>query len=455
MAMNKYICLRKVCVMFMFVAAMFLATACSNNDYLNAIPSTATALMRIDQSKLDGEKAASAFSSILPNVDLANSGIDWKSSAFAFETIDGNFGLCVKVKDQDKLENTFSELAKSGKCGNVRKQGDFAFSDINNSWAVGFSDKAMLILGPVSAASLPDTQQSMAKMLRQDEDASIVVRPMYAKLDSMDGAVSMVAQVQALPEKFVAPFTIGAPKDADASQVLIAADFSKSGSVITMKGETFSFDKSIDAALKTSNGVYRKINGDYLGLTPGNSMLGLFVNVDGKRFLPLLQNNKPMQALLAGMNTAIDFDNIIRSVDGDMELLSSGISAEHLNMTMYAKVPKPTWIADIDYWKQSCPAGSSITGGNGAWIYNSGNGRFAFGMDGNMFYGTTDETLASKDNRQVLPLSSGLTNIVKGSRLVMLLNLKAITSGGNLPQGFGNVINPLLGNVETLVYVMK
>ncbi len=38
---------------------------------------------------------------------------------------------------------------------------------------------------------------------------------LFAQIDSIDSPIAMVAQVQALPEKFVAPFTLVLPKDTD------------------------------------------------------------------------------------------------------------------------------------------------------------------------------------------------------------------------------------------------
>lgn len=63
----------------------------------------------------------------------------------------------------------------------------------------------------------------MVRFLHADEDAGVKSSRLFAQLDSIDSPIAMVAQVQALPEKFVAPFTLGAPKDADASQIVIAA----------------------------------------------------------------------------------------------------------------------------------------------------------------------------------------------------------------------------------------
>ena len=441
--------------MLLAVCVAFMAS-CSNNDYLNAIPSTATALVRISPTRLDS-KAMESFTALLPVDDLAESGIDRESDVFAFETVDGNFGLCAKVKSKSKLSDMLKSLASKGRCGSIRKQGDFILTDISNSWAIGASDNALLVLGPVSAAALPDAQRRLTRMLRQDEDASILSRPIYAKVDSMKSAVAMVTQVQALPEKFIAPFTIGAPKDADASHVMLAVEFGKSDGIIKMSGETFSFNKQIDAALKKANGVYRTIDDNFLHIVPENSLFGLFTNVDGKQFLPLLQENKSMQALLAGMNTAIDFDNIIRSVNGNLVLVSSGLSADKLDMTMLAKVKNPAWTSDVDYWKQSCPAGSSITGNNGAWTYNSGDTQLKFGLADNTFYCTTYNALAyavleGKSIKDILP--SQITDSIKGHRMVMLLNLRNIPTDGIMPQGFDSIIKSILGDADTLMYAI-
>ncbi len=442
----------------MAFAVALLAASCSNNDYVNAIPSSATAIVKVDVKQLGVEEGTKAFASLLPkDINVEGCGVDWSSTAYAFETVDGNFGICAKVKSESQLKETFEKANSEGKCGSLRKQGDFTFTDINNCWAVGFSSKALIVVGPVSAAALGDAQRKITKMLRQDEDASIITRPMFAKLDSMESSVAMVAQVQALPEKMVAPFTIGAPKDADASQVLVAVDFDKEDKVVRMKGETFSFNKSVDEALKKANSTYRKINGDFLDKIPNTCSIGLFTNVDGKQFLPLLQNNKALQALLVGINTAIDFDNIIRSVDGDLTFTTTALGgSDNMDMTMFARVKNPAWTADVDYWKQSCAKGCSITGTNGAWSYNGGNTRFAFGLEGDMFYGTTDAKLVPEyKGEKPQPIADKLKKEIQGNRMVLMLNIKGLTQGEALSAGVGSIVKPIPGDVDAVIYVVK
>lgn len=444
-------------VVLFLLCVVGLLSSCSNNSYVNAIPSNATGIIKINATKIEGGNAAAkTLAMFLPIEDIEDCGIDWSSNVFAFETIDGNFGVCAKVKSGGKLGDALSDLVAKGKCGNIRKQGDFTFAEINNAWAIGFSDDALVVLGPVSAAALADTQRTIAKLLRQDEESGIQSQPIFAKLDSMESNVAMVAKIQALPEKFAAPFCIGAPKDADASQVLVAVDFDKVGGIVKMCGETFSFNKSIDDALKKANSTYRKIDGDYLDKVPQNGCLGWFANVDGKQFLPLLQSNKSLQALLAGLNTAIDFDNIIRSVDGDLMFMSTGVYSEKNEMAMYAKVGHADWVADVDYWKQSCTAGSSITGADGNWCYNSGNMHFAFGLKDNMFYGTTNSEIFPVAGKATShSLSSDIQDVIKGNRMVMLLNISGMQLGEESNMGIGSMVKAMLGDVKAVAYVMK
>lgn len=89
---------------------------------------------------------------------------------------------------------------------------------------MGFSGQALLVMGPVVADAQAQLQQQMVKYLKAEEEDGITVSPMYERLQTLSSPMAMVAQAQALPEKFVAPFTLGAPKDTDPSQVVIAAD---------------------------------------------------------------------------------------------------------------------------------------------------------------------------------------------------------------------------------------
>lgn len=442
--------------LLLLLCSLSFFSSCSKNDYTNVIPATSTVLVKIDATNTNAKSFCKAINTWFPKIDATDSGLDYSSNIYAFETLDGNLGLCLRVADFDKIKHVVETLANEGKCGKIRKVGDVVFSDFNKSWAIGISENCMLVLGPVPSASISDLQRSMVRLFKQKAESSITQRPIFALIDSMRGPVDMVAQVQALPEKFVTPLMLDAPDDVDASQLYVSATIDKQDGVVVLDGKTTSFDgRIVDQLAKTDN-LYRKIRGTFVGNIPSNSVFGICTNVDGKRFLPKLQAQKSLQSLLFGINTAIDFDNILRSVDGDFILAFNGLDDEHLSSTIYASVTNPKWKDDVDYWKQSCPHGSTITGNEKVgWSYIGGDTHFYFGIEsGKNFYGTSEKN-AILDGAKHTAVPKSLQSKISDCRLALFLNVKALCDKGGDTAKYVSILNRLLGDTDAVVYLLK
>lgn len=449
---------------FFIIASLMivLMSACSDNDYLNAIPSKSTAVISIDMSRLNGQEQEQNQEHILKTMlhvdDVSKCGLDVKEKVYLFETIDGNLGLCAKVADEGDVSNWLSELSQQRICSTVTERKGFHFAVLKDSWLVGFSSKALLVMGPVVAEAQAEMQRQMVRYLKADEDAGIKSSKLFAQLDSIDSPMAMVAQAVALPEKFVAPFTLGAPKDADASQIVIAAGMDVEDGVLKIAGRTISFNPSIDQALVKSQQVFRPIQGDYVQSMPDDAMAGIFMNVAGSRFLPLVQSNQGLQTLLMGINASIDMDNILRSVDGDMSIVLPTLGADHMQMMMAARLSHAKWLSDVDYWKQSCPKGSTI--GNwksNAFCYSSGKTCFYFGVtDDKQFFSGNDEVSAESSIRPSShPISKRVQNMIRGEKMVMVINLEKSGGGGSAMQAVTGLLSPLFGQLTAVVYTLK
>ena len=449
---------------FFIIASLMivLMSACSDNDYLNAIPSKSTAVISIDMSRLNGQEHEQNQEHILKTMlhvdDVSKCGLDVKEKVYLFETIDGNLGLCAKVADEGDVSNWLSELSQQRICSTVTERKGFHFAVLKDSWLVGFSSKALLVMGPVVAEAQAEMQRQMVRYLNADEDAGIKSSKLFAQLDSIDSPMAMVAQAVALPEKFGAPFTLGAPKDADASQIVIAAGMDVEDGVLKIAGRTFSFNPSINQALVKSQQVFRPIQGDYVQSMPDDAMAGIFMNVAGSRFLPLVLSNPGLQTLLMGINASIDMDNILRSVDGDMSIVLPTLGADHMQMMMAARLSHAKWLSDVDYWKQSCPKGSTI--GNwksNAFCYSSGKTCFYFGVtDDKQFFSGNDEVSAESSIRPSShPISKRVQNMIRGEKMVMVINLEKSGGGGSAMQAVTGLLSPLFGQLTAVVYTLK
>lgn len=440
------------------VLSVLLLASCSGSDYLNAIPKKSTALISVDMQQMsaDGTKAQQAgmLQSLLHVDDVSQCGIDLGEKLYLFESADGNLGLCAKVSDEGDMEAWLSALAKRHICTPAKERKGFHFAVLKDSWVVGFSDNALLVMGPVVADAQAQLQQKMVKYLKAEEEEGITASPMFERLQTIESPMAMVAQAQALPEKFVAPFTLGAPKDTDPSQVVIAAEMSVADGILQIKGETFSFNKTIDDALQKAAKTYRPIKGTYLRSMPTDALAGIFMNIKGEQFLPMMQSNRSLQTLLMGINQAVDMDNIIRSVDGDMGIVMPTLGDDNLRMMMAAKLAHSKWLGDVDYWKKSCPDGAKIANwGKNSYCYTDGKTSFYFGVtDDNQFFSGSDELSAQyavKPSNH--PISEKIQELIVGKKLAMVINLG---DGADSVPGVG-LLSPIFGNLTSVVYTLK
>lgn len=444
------------------IICVCIYSSCSGDDYINAIPGNSNALIAVD-CKAVGEQTGQQDGRLLKSLfkvdDVEDCGIDLTSKLFFFETTDGNLGSCVKVNDEEKLKDWLTALSKDDTCSKPTEKREMTFTLLKGSWAVGFNGKAMIIIGPVLPAQQAEAIRSIAKYLKQEEDDGVKGSQLFEKLDSIDSPIAMVAQATALPEKISAPFTLGAPKEADASQIFIAAAMKTANNgCLNITGESFSFDKGIDKGLKENIAKFRKINGKYTSNIPGNTLCSIFMNVKGTDFVNMMKSNAGLGSLLAGMNTAVDMDNILRSVDGDLALGISSYSEEKISMTMAAQLAKSDFLEDVDYWKKSCPAGSSIEncGKNSFW-FKSSDTNFWFGVsDSNEFYGSTDKDIAfSILKPSKTPLPAEVRKETEDQRFCMTLNLKQLLNDNKELTTFTDMLKPLFGDINNVIYCIK
>ncbi|MBP3756134.1 MAG: DUF4836 family protein [Prevotella sp.] len=448
--------MKRVIPLVMICISGMLLTACSNADYIHAIPEGSTALASVDVATLGSqtklESKANPFLSWLGVNDAAECGMDFRSKLYFFETADGNLGAVAKVNNRSKLEKVITQMAEAKKAKPLVEKKGFAFTVLNGTWVVGVSDCALMVMGPALSNVQTQLMSQMAKWLSQDEESSMVGTPMFERLDSIQSGVALVAQAQALPEKLASLFTLGAPKDADASQVVLAAEMGVADGQLQIKGETFSFNRRINEALQLSAKAFRPVKGKYGAVAASNHLVTLFMNVDGKQFLPLLRQNEFWQTMLMGVNTAIDMDNIIKAIDGDVAVAVNSLDAASFNMSMGAEMGSLAFVEDIGYWKQSCPQGSRIDDWQkNGWMFTNGKQNVYFGVsDGSapLFYSGTDKEAALM---MAKPAASSLQ--YEGEKLVAIIRLSQVDN--DVVKTFMSILEPMFGKLDSIVYMRK
>lgn len=441
----------KKCILLLLTVVCATFVSCSDDNYLNCVPQMSQLVISINSAKVSGTQSPIILRSLLHVSQLDESGLDLSSNVYFFEDAQSNLGLCAKVDDNDKL----ADVLKKANLEITKKRG-YKFAVLPSNWVIGFSDKAALLMGPALPAAQNDLMVQMARYLGSEEDDGLKASPMYDKLDSIDAPMAMVCQANALPQQFVAPFTIGAPKDADPSDIMVEAGLEMKGGRLLMNGHTFSFKKGINKALIDASKVYRPIKGSYVKSMSKNDVLGLFLNVDGKQFHQLITQNRGITAMLAGINAAIDMDNILKSVDGDMAIVTPTMGKDNLTLMMAAKLSGAPWLADVDYWKQSVPQGGHIGDwGKNCFYYQGDKTTYYFGVTPDMQYmsGGNKEQALNSIKSSSNPLPQDLQKMIVGQKLVMIINFEALK--GSKAEALTALLKPMFGNVNTIVYTLK
>lgn len=455
--------------LFLFIMALPLLMSCSEDDYLNSIPSNSSALVSVDFRTLVSSLSESRdlekdknISSLLQNVlgvsDVKDCGIDFSSKAYMFETVEGNFGLVARVSDDDALSEIFTKLQSSGICSRLETHSDCLFTVIKDYWAVGFSSRALIVIGPVLPVQHVEACRRISEYLKQDKSKGITSSPLFERISNMNGVINIVSRLSALPDNASALLSLGIPINVDASQVMIAAEISSANSsCLEINSETFSLDEQIDKELKRNNKMLRENSGKYAEVLSSDAYAGLFMNFKGDKFIKLLHENSVLRTFLAGANMAIDIDKIIKSIDGDAVVILPDNSETNKSLIFTAQLDDKHFLDDVAYWKRSCPAGGKIADWRkDAYCYINGNFNYYFGVSSDMQYysGTSKSEALSSLSKAENPLPQRVKEVIKDSRLCLVVNTDKLFAKDTSGLSF-KLFQTVFGDVKYILYTVE
>jgi hypothetical protein len=438
-------------------------TSCSQ-DYTAVVPANSSAVISIDlpalaeNNHLEKADKQSALKQLLHVDNVEDCGIDVTVPVYAFETIDGQLGMVASVSDDDDLEDWLNNLVKSGDCKPLKQKRDFKFTVLHDDFMVGFSSTALLIMGPVVGSAQGELQRQMIRYLKADDDEGIKNSKIFDTLDSISGPVAMVAQAQALPEKLIAPFTLGAPKGTSPTDILVAASMEVKNGCLVVTGENFSLNKQIDQSLKQAAKEYRPITAKYLPSLPANSLISIVCGIDGEKYIKQLRTNDAFRTLLAGVNQALDIDMMLKSINGDMVITVPSMKGDKMDFQLVADAKNKNWMGDVGYWKTSCPKGTKIED----WIKD---GYHLTGSDWNTYFGVSPKNrlyicsspeVAMKAGEPVKqPLSANIRQQMLGKRMVAVVDIESLAKQKTELKAVNTLLKPIFGDVKAIIYSIK
>lgn len=436
---------------FLVAVVAMVFTSCSS-DYCNVIPSDSIAVMSFDakrimsdESSVGDKKEAEIFQDIFHIDGIDGCGINLRDKIYAFETPDGSLGAVAGVDDMDSVESWLKTLADKRLCSGITTRKGYKFAVIKDNFIVGVSKSAILVMGPVVASSQSQAQNRMIKYLDAEDEDGITDTQLFAKLSSIESPIALVAQAEALPEKFLAMLTSGLQSNED---VILSASIAADNGILNVSGEVSSFDAETDAALKSS---YKSVTDKYIDYISANTLVAALTSVQGESLVNVMRSDETLRTMLIGLNTAIDIDMMLKSIDGDVLLSIPSVDGERCDFQVIADVDNGDWLSDVDYWKKNTPAGSEITDagtGNGYRLKSSDMSLY-FGLnDGRqLFLSTTSSHVTPSD----APLSGNIKALIQGKRLCVVVNIEELGKTKSQLNTVTDIIAPVLGDMRMAV----
>lgn len=451
-------------VVYLFVATTIITFTSCSSDYRNVIPAGSTALMSFDLKQMmkngttASDKRTDVFKDIFNVSDITDCGINLEQKIYAFETTDGSLGMVASVSSSKDVEDWLKTISNEGNCSEITEKKGYKFVVFKECFIVGFSSSAILVMGPVIKSSQVRVQNQMIKYLGADDSDGIVGTPLYEKLSSQDGSVALVAQAQALPDKLVAPFTLGAPKDTSLKDILIVASMTLENECLCITGEVTSFKEDIDKALKSS-ASYKPFSDKYMDCISSKSLISTICGIDGESLVNLMRSNDMLRTLLIGLNTTIDIDNMLKSIDGDLLMSVQEMTGDRFDIQLIADTDNSDWLADVGYWKKTTPEGSRIANWKfpDSYSLTSSDMNLFFGLNdrGQLYLGTT-EKLADMAGQ---PVSNSLPDNIKTAisrkRLGIIVNVDELAEQKKEIKTMFSLITPVFGDIKMIVFSIK
>lgn len=441
--MNKFL---------LFIIALCMV-ACRSRHHENAIPRSAIALVTIDPTAAaDDEHLSQEWLKWLHVDNGDDCGIDLAAPLYLFETADASMGVCAAVADEDQVLTWLKQtLVKEQTVRVLDDRKGYHFALIKDSWLMGFSDASMLIMGPVVADGVASLQQQMVKYLSADDEEGVRSGKLWAVADSLTAPVTMVAQAQALPEQLAAPLCLGAPRDAEPSQVYVCATMTPQKDMLLLDAKAFALQQKIEQTIRENDKVWQLPKGRFYDRLGKGDVAAFFARAKGTEFLRLLHTQKAVETMLTGINAVIDMDAVLRSVDGDIAFFYSKAKGKDFAFRFMAELADTDFLSQVDYWKKSVPKGAVISNdGERSFIYSDGHNEVRFGVDGEGCF--VAQTLPADS---ALGMPEDMKQAVQHHSPTMVLQLPALIADSEVADWLMPLLKPITGGAETIIYRAK
>ncbi len=430
---------------------LFALASCQKKAYIQTIPKEASVVVSANIAKIATEAdlensslmqmvkmyvgmitAGEAKQQIQSYVDSPEKmGIDFTAPLYFFRANDFA-GVTMRVSDEGDVEDFIDMLSAQGM---AKKQGEtngVKMVMLMDDLVISYNDNTLLLLGKLGGGQ--DPRRAAAELMQQAEEESFVATEGFEKMQEK-GKDDLVAYSNgsALSGTKLESVKSFLPKGVRPADIEIVSAYSFEDGKAVLSAEINGKSKEIQKLLKEGNENFHKIEGRYINSPQADFAVWACAGVKGPWLLEQLKQDIHTKQLLLMLERAIDIEQIIRNVDGDMAItlpksILGADSIQNVDYMLTAHVENTDFLKDVDYWQKTMKDyGMTMSRSKGNdFILKAGDNTLNWGVDDEDVYFSSTRMFAANAVSQRSDLLTAYENQIKKSQIFLYVNLDVL-----------------------------
>lgn len=422
--------------------------SCSKKDYVNVIPKDASFVMSADLKTI-AEKADLENSSYMPIVsefmselvgsneqvqsymkDPKKTGIDFRQPLYVFMAGDV-LGVTMAVYDKGDVEKTLAAGKSSGLYGGMTETDGISMATLDRRGIVAFNKSTLLILANTSANSADALKPLCKQLFGLDKDLRFAESDAYNKMNDLEGELQFYSDIAMLPGNIINDLKPLMPEGVRYSDVEAYSSVSFLNGKVVWKGSMGGKTKDAAKLIKKGNKKLKKIDGEYIDSPMQDFLVWACFGVEKGGLLDMAKQTADGKQMLLMLERAIDIEQMMKQVEGDVSFVCAAIDDETEYMIM-AEIDDDDFLKDVDYWQRSMKDyGMSMTktiGDN--YLLNAGDYAVNWGVDDDNLYFASPAMFAKNSVSQRSTLLQPLKADIKSSLFYAYINMEVASQYG-------------------------
>ncbi len=464
--------MKKIHFISMMALAVMVLCSCSNKDYQKAIPANATLVVKMDvrsisdkaefkESKykmmLDGLLATAVKGEDMKTVkkyvdDPQKMGFDLSTPLYFFMVGEETVGLTLKTGDEGDLNDFLQVLNKQGlaskptekdglKCGTLMDEITYTY-DANTFLLLaslkgreGVSNQARELMTLKESDSFASTE-AFDRMNDDDNDVATYLNGDVFGQDVLKELKSMMSS-NSLD-----------PRDMDAVMTL---NFENGQA--TFKAKVWGKNEKAQTLIDEAYDSFDNIEGKYIDRVSNDMLMWMGMNVKGEWLLNKMKENQSTKEALFVVERAIDIEQMLRAVDGDLAFelqMEDVMSKKEPEYIVYGTLKNSDFLADVEDWKNTMKDYDMTMEekGKNQYVLTMDDASYKWGVQDNDIYFSSLNAVTKNEGKS--PLADNKDDIKK-NKVYLYINLARIPWGEFFSKSEMNTLQEPLDKLQALV----